>query len=59
MKKFRIVDNVSPSGDLPECVTFRVQMKVLWFWIDIKTFVDEDSVFAYGLAEDLLDLLNQ
>ena len=59
MKQFRIVDNISPCGDLPECASFSVQMKVLWFWITIKTFVDEDYRFAYGLAEDLLDLLNE
>ena len=59
MKKFRIVDNVSPSGDLPECVSFSVQMKVLWFWVTIKTFVDEDSRFAHELAEDLLEKLNE
>lgn len=59
MRKFRIVDNVTPEGLFPEFVSFHVQMKILWFWVTIKTFTDEDPVFAYGLAEELLDKLNE
>lgn len=59
MKKYRIFKEVCNSAFFPQFTIYHVQVKFLWFWITIKTFVDDDPDYAYVLAEELLDKLNE
>ena len=61
MKKYRIEKEVRQSVIFPQIliVGYLVQVKFLWFWVTIKTFVEDDPDFAYQLAEELLDKLNE
>lgn len=36
-----------------------VQMRILWFWITIKSFLDEDEEYAENCSNELLDELNK
>lgn len=66
MKEYRIVKEVYSCfafSDMPHKPKFfekyHVQVKFLWFWVTIKTFVEDDPYFALQLAEELLDKLNE
>ena len=63
MKKFRIKKEKVVVGDIHENLyyshEFFVQMKILWFWIDIKSFLDEDEEYAENCANELLDELKK
>lgn len=60
--KYRIIkdtcnveDNI--TGEVSEVTYFIVQVKFLFFWIDVKKFIDEDTEYSKNCAEDLLDKL--
>ena len=61
MKKYRIEKEVCRNVIFPQIliVAYHVQVKFLWFWVTIKTFVEDDPNFALQLAEELLDKLNE
>lgn len=52
-KRFRI----KCIGNREGVRAFRVQMLLLFFWVTIKTFEDEDVSFAFKEAEKLLKVL--
>lgn len=62
--KYRIIENVCNivdpvTGEAYKFSYFSVQRKFLFFWINIKEFVDEDIEYAKNCAEDLLDKLEE
>lgn len=59
MKKYRIEKEVCNGALFPQFVLYHVQVKFLWLWVTIKTFVEDDPDFALQLAEELLDKLNE
>ena len=60
--KYRIIEDVcnvedNITGEVSEVTYFIVQVKFLFFWINVKEFIDEDIEYSRNCAEDLLDKL--
>lgn len=60
--KYRIIEdtcNVEDiiTGEVHKVTYFIIQVKFLFFWINIKKFIDEDTEYSRNCAEDLLDKL--
>lgn len=60
--KYRIIeDTCNVEDNITEEVSkvtyFIVQVKFLFFWINVKKFIDEDTEYSKNCAEDLLDKL--
>ena len=60
--KYRIIEDVcnvedNITGEVSKITYFIVQVKFLFFWINIKEFIDEDTEYSRNCAEDLLDKL--
>ena len=60
--KYRIIEdycNVEDNitGEVSKITYFIVQVKFLFFWINVKKFIDEDTEYSRNCAEDLLDKL--
>ena len=60
--KYRIIEDVcnvedNITGEVSKVTYFIVQVKFLFFWINIKEFIDEDIEYSRNCAEDLLDKL--
>lgn len=67
MKKYRVKSGydangvmITGSGTLIYGLSiYHVQMSGMLGWVTIKSFVDEDAVYACKRAYELLDLLNE
>lgn len=60
--KYRIIEDVcnvedNITGEVSEVTYFIVQVKFLFFWINVKEFIDEDIEYSRNCAEDLLEKL--
>ena len=60
--KYRIIEDVcnvenNITGEVSKVTYFIVQVKFLFFWINVKEFIDEDTEYSRNCAEDLLDKL--
>ena len=60
--KYRIIENTcnvedTVTGEVFKVTYFIVQVKFLFFWINVKEFIDEDTEYSKNCAEDLLDKL--
>ena len=60
--KYRIIEDVcnvedNITGEVSKITYFIVQVKFLFFWINVKEFIDEDTEYSRNCAEDLLDKL--
>lgn len=60
--KYRIIEDVcnienTITGEVSKITYFIVQVKFLFFWINVKEFIDEDTEYSRNCAEDLLDKL--
>lgn len=60
--KYRIIEDVcnvenTITGEVSKVTYFIVQVKFLFFWINVKEFIDEDTEYSKNCAEDLLDKL--
>lgn len=60
--KYRIIEDTcniedNITGEVSEVTYFIVQVKFLFFWINIKKFIDEDTEYSKNCAEDILDKL--
>lgn len=60
--KYRIIEDVcnvedTITGEVSKVTYFIVQVKFLFFWINVKEFIDEDTEYSRNCAEDLLDKL--
>ena len=60
--KYRIIEDVcnvedTLTGEVFKTTYFIVQVKFLFFWINVKKFIDEDTEYSKNCAEDLLDKL--
>ena len=60
--KYRIIEDVcnvedNITGEVSKVTYFIVQVKFLFFWINVKKFIDEDTEYSKNCAEDLLDKL--
>ena len=60
--KYRIIEDTcnvedNITGEVSEVTYFIVQVKFLFFWINVKKFIDEDTEYSKNCAEDLLDKL--
>lgn len=60
--KYRIIEDVcnvenTITGEVYKVNYFIVQVKFLFFWINVKKFIDEDTEYSKNCAEDLLDKL--
>ena len=60
--KYRIIEDVcnvenTITGKVYKVNYFIVQVKFLFFWINVKEFIDEDTEYSKNCAEDLLDKL--
>lgn len=60
--KYRIIEDVcnvedTITGEVSKFTYFIVQVKFLFFWINVKEFIDEDIKYSRNCAEDLLDKL--
>lgn len=60
--KYRIIEDVcnvedTITGEVCKFIYFIVQVKFLFFWINVKEFIDEDIEYSRNCAEDLLDKL--
>lgn len=60
--KYRIIEDVcnvenTITGEVSNITYFIVQVKFLFFWINVKEFIDEDNEYSRNCAEDLLDKL--
>lgn len=60
--KYRIIEDVcnvenTITGEVSKVAYFIVQVKFLFFWINVKEFIDEDIEYSRNCAEDLLDKL--
>ena len=60
--KYRIIEDVcnvedNITGKVSKVTYFIVQVKFLFFWINVKKFIDEDIEYSRNCAEDLLDKL--
>lgn len=60
--KYRIIEDTcnvedTITGEVFKVTYFIVQVKFLFFWINVKKFIDEDTEYSKNCAEDLLDKL--
>ena len=60
--KYRIIEDTcnvedAVTGEVFKVTYFIVQVKFLFFWINVKEFIDEDIEYSKNCAEDLLDKL--
>ena len=60
--KYRIIEDAcnvedTITGEVSKVSYFIVQVKFLFFWINVKEFIDEDTEYSRNCAEDLLDKL--
>ena len=60
--KYRIIEDTcnvenTVTGEVYKSTYFIVQVKFLFFWINVKKFIDEDTEYSKNCAEDLLDKL--
>lgn len=60
--KYRIIEDTcnvkdTITGEVHKVTYFIIQVKFLFFWINIKKFIDEDTEYSRNCAEDLLDKL--
>ena len=60
--KYRIIEDVcnvedTITGEVSKVTYFIVQVKFLFFWINVKEFIDEDTEYSRNCAEDLLEKL--
>ena len=60
--KYRIIEDTcnvedNITGEVSKVIYFIVQVKFLFFWINVKKFIDEDTEYSKNCAEDLLDKL--
>ena len=60
--KYRIIEDIcnvedTITGEVSKVTYFIVQVKFLFFWINVKEFIDEDTEYSRNCAEDLLDKL--
>ena len=60
--KYRIIEDTcdvedTVTGEVFKVTYFIVQVKFLFFWINVKKFIDEDTEYSKNCAEDLLDKL--
>lgn len=60
--KYRIIEDVcnvedTITGEVSKVTYFIVQVKFLFFWINVKEFIDKDTEYSKNCAEDLLDKL--
>ena len=60
--KYRIIEDTcnvenTVTGEVYKSTYFIVQVKFLFFWINVKEFIDEDTEYSKNCAEDLLDKL--
>lgn len=60
--KYRIIEDTcnvenNITGEISKVTYFIVQVKFLFFWINVKKFIDEDTEYSKNCAEDLLDKL--
>ena len=60
--KYRIIEDVcnvedNITGEVSKVTYFIVQVKFLFFWINVKEFIDEDIEYSRNCAEYLLDKL--
>ena len=60
--KYRIIEDVcnvedTITGEVSKVTYFIVQIKFIFFWINVKEFIDEDTEYSRNCAEDLLDKL--
>lgn len=60
--KYRIIEDTcnvedNITGEVSKVIYFIVQVKFLFFWINVKEFIDEDIEYSRNCAEDLLDKL--
>lgn len=57
-----VVDKTSEPHelDIMEILYYKVQIRILFLWITIKTFIDiDDPEFAKNEAEEFLDKYNE
>ena len=67
MKKYRIktvkcyavLSNKYGCKDSYVILKYKVQVKIMFIWITVKSFVDSDSDYARNCAEELQDKLNE
>lgn len=60
--KYRIIEDTcniedTITSEIYKVTYFIVQVKFLFFWINVKKFIDEDIEYSKNCAEDLLDKL--
>ena len=60
--KYRIIEDVcnvenTITGEVYKVNYFIVQVKFLFFWINVQEFIDEDTEYSTNCAEDLFDKL--
>lgn len=60
--KYRIIEDTcniedTITGEVYKTTYFIIQVKFLFFWINVKKFIDEDTEYSKNCAEDLLDKL--
>ena len=60
--KYRIIEDTcnvenTVTGEVYKSTYFIVQVKFLFFWTNVKKFIDEDTEYSKNCAEDLLDKL--
>lgn len=60
--KYRIIEDVcnvedTITGEVYKVTYFIIQVKFLFFWINVKKFIDEDIEYSENCAKDLLDKL--
>lgn len=60
--KYRIIEDTcnvenTITGEVSKFTYFIVQVKFLFFWINVKEFIDEDIEYSRNCAEDILDKL--
>lgn len=61
-KRQIVVDKTSEPHelDIMEILYYKVQIRILFVWITIKTFIDiDDPEFAKNEAEEFLDKYNE
>lgn len=60
--KYRIIEDTcnvkdTITGEVHKVTYFIIQVKFLFFWINVKKFIDKDIEYSKNCAEDLLDKL--
>ena len=60
--KYRIIEDTcnikdTITGEVYKVTYFIIQVKFLFFWINVKKFIDEDIEYSENCAKDLLDKL--